>query len=376
MRGASGLVCALSDGFDMAKEKQLPEGARPGTFYVYGLGDPRTSRIYYVGVSANPKDRLHAHIVRPLASLKNWIDALDAVGQRPTLKILETVPEDEDAFVCEHRWIDKLFREGEPLVNVVGRKVWQPSRRATNAGQIAERFKVLRKQLNINQSELGRRAGLCGATICTMESGRRGDTYSIESVAGIAIALGCSIDYLVWGGERPKLDLEKLPPVKHDGRVRITNDFARCVYEKLGALRMRPKDLADRLSVSRQAVNQWLDGKRSPSVRTITKIADALGCRPDELVVACVTELKEQPAPELPAETEQPESVGEQIRWLRRSQGKSPEDVAKATGLSVASILNVEADRTRSPHARTLRLLGKALKFRVIGPFFQLVAAE
>ncbi len=252
---------------------------------VYALVDPRTGRTHYVGVSLHPKRRLYDHTHNPIASIRGWIESLDSVGVRPRLEILQEVPEGEDPVVHENRWIDKLFREGEPLVNVVGRKAWVAPRRATSPGDIGRRVQQMRKKLGLNQQELGRRAGTGGAQICTMESGRKPTVqYSIHTLAGIAIALGCSLDYLVWGGKRPELDLSKVKPRRRDGRLRVVNPFAERIHQRLGVLGITPAALAERLGVSRQAISQALHKHNGPSAATCLKIAEILGCGVTELL--------------------------------------------------------------------------------------------
>ncbi|MGN0730972.1 MAG: helix-turn-helix transcriptional regulator [Treponema sp.] len=41
---------------------------------------------------------------------------------------------------------------------------------------------------------------------------------------------------------------------------------------------MSQKDLAKRLEVSEVTVSRWLNGERDPSIETLNRIADALGC--------------------------------------------------------------------------------------------------
>lgn len=44
------------------------------------------------------------------------------------------------------------------------------------------------------------------------------------------------------------------------------------------------KQLADRLGVKQQNISDWERGERSPSVKNLKKLADALNCRIDDLI--------------------------------------------------------------------------------------------
>lgn len=48
---------------------------------------------------------------------------------------------------------------------------------------------------------------------------------------------------------------------------------------------MRQIDLANALGMSKSTVHCWVTGKSFPEIDTIQQIADALGCRTDDLIV-------------------------------------------------------------------------------------------
>lgn len=48
---------------------------------------------------------------------------------------------------------------------------------------------------------------------------------------------------------------------------------------------MKQIDLAKALGMSKSTVHCWMTGKAFPEIDTIQKIADALGCRTDDLIV-------------------------------------------------------------------------------------------
>ncbi len=68
----------------------------------------------------------------------------------------------------------------------------------------AERIKMLRKQKNIKQSELGEMVGLSSNAISDIERGRR--TTTIEKLVAIADYFEVSIDYLVGRTDNPEIN--------------------------------------------------------------------------------------------------------------------------------------------------------------------------
>jgi hypothetical protein len=80
------------------------------TVEIYGLCDPDSDELRYVGKANNAAKRLKTHILerhlnRPVC---RWVRSLIEQGKAPTLKILEVVPKDqwEDAerrLIAEHR---------------------------------------------------------------------------------------------------------------------------------------------------------------------------------------------------------------------------------------------------------------------------------
>lgn len=79
--------------------------------YIYGLVDPRTNRIRYIGKADNPQRRLTNHLAdarRGVVSVRcRWLRKLMKLGLVPTVEILEEVPVDrwDEA---ERWWIARL----------------------------------------------------------------------------------------------------------------------------------------------------------------------------------------------------------------------------------------------------------------------------
>lgn len=88
-------------------------------YYVYGLVDPRTERIFYVG-KASANDRAFNHLVASKAESKKqlWIDDIRSSNHEPIVEILRYGLESEDvAFEVEAAVIDAIGLEN--LTNVV-----------------------------------------------------------------------------------------------------------------------------------------------------------------------------------------------------------------------------------------------------------------
>ena len=92
--------------------------------HIYGLCDPRSGCLLYIGQSRWPERRLFEHLgdaVRSARPKDKWVRELVMAGLAPTLVLLESVP-DEQANVAEQFYI-ALFRAlGAKLVNAPTRR--------------------------------------------------------------------------------------------------------------------------------------------------------------------------------------------------------------------------------------------------------------
>lgn len=90
--------------------------------YIYGLFDPITDEVRYIGKSNNPIQRLLSHIkdseVKTYPHVLAWIRGLMRKGEKPILKILECVSTDEWK-VAEKEWIANSKESGCNLTNMV-----------------------------------------------------------------------------------------------------------------------------------------------------------------------------------------------------------------------------------------------------------------
>lgn len=88
--------------------------------YIYGLTDPTTGEVRYVGKADNPGRRYQKHIGALGMSEDNhkarWVKKLLSQGKSPGLVILEKVPH-EQWVEAERRWIAHYRAEGARLTN-------------------------------------------------------------------------------------------------------------------------------------------------------------------------------------------------------------------------------------------------------------------
>lgn len=86
--------------------------------FIYGLIDPRTNQIRYIGQSVRPKERLTNHCnEKAHCHRAHWIQSLARDGLKPILLILDTVEPGADWRCVERDWIAYGRTQGWPLTN-------------------------------------------------------------------------------------------------------------------------------------------------------------------------------------------------------------------------------------------------------------------
>lgn len=85
---------------------------------IYGLVDPRTNSIFYVGSTVNPESRIDNHLRRYYTSipLRCALDELGKVGCGVGFRILDMV-DTRYRDAEEYAWIIRCIDMGEPLIN-------------------------------------------------------------------------------------------------------------------------------------------------------------------------------------------------------------------------------------------------------------------
>lgn len=90
------------------------------TVYIYGLQDPETKEIRYIGKANNPNVRYRQHIKGGCLNnqhKRGWINALGKRGLKPELIILETT-DDKNWEMREKYWIKFGIDNDWPLTNI------------------------------------------------------------------------------------------------------------------------------------------------------------------------------------------------------------------------------------------------------------------
>lgn len=92
--------------------------------FIYGLAEPNSLLVRYIGKSSSPKDRLSNHLSRHASyRMRLWVRDLRSRGESPRLVILLRVVPGEDAAEYERKLIS-LYPAGQILNarGVFGRK--------------------------------------------------------------------------------------------------------------------------------------------------------------------------------------------------------------------------------------------------------------
>ena len=95
--------------------------------HIYGLCDPRTGELRYVGKTTQPlKTRLHVHVSHAKNRFRaerarhavNWVKGLLAEELRPEIFVIETIPPYGDWADAEQFWIEYFKSLGSRLCNL------------------------------------------------------------------------------------------------------------------------------------------------------------------------------------------------------------------------------------------------------------------
>ena len=90
---------------------------------IYGLYDPRTDELRYIGQAASAARRHRQHLANLFQSnlqLYKWKLKLDALGLEPRFVVIEEHDNSEDANAAERESIRKARADGIPLLNMAG----------------------------------------------------------------------------------------------------------------------------------------------------------------------------------------------------------------------------------------------------------------
>ncbi len=146
-------------------------------YLIYGLKDPTTGSIRYVGKSSTGLKRPTVHRCRcrdpkNKSHLANWVRGLEAIGLTYEIVILEVLPDNTAFREAEPKWITKLRNEGHDLTNataggegIVGYRHTDETRKKmgdTRKGRVFSpehraALSKARKGKKLNLTEAGRR---------------------------------------------------------------------------------------------------------------------------------------------------------------------------------------------------------------------------
>lgn len=95
------------------------------TFHIYALCEPGTGEVRYIGATHNPVQRMYNHWRLSNSNNHNgwkspsvlWLEALKQLKTKPTMQILEVVPEDQWR-EAERKWIAFYREQGANLTNI------------------------------------------------------------------------------------------------------------------------------------------------------------------------------------------------------------------------------------------------------------------
>ncbi len=134
---------------------RYPTGPYPnrkqGDVSIYALIDPETGLIRYVGKAADPVKRLRYHLAESGLNRtwsQRWIAGLKRRGLRPTLQVLEVVP-DAEWPERERHWIAFHRAAGAPLTNICDGGNGAPGMKHSRATKksLSVYFKAIRKKI-------------------------------------------------------------------------------------------------------------------------------------------------------------------------------------------------------------------------------------
>lgn len=110
---------ATADMIIAALEADRAAEAAANPVSVYGLIDPRTDAVFYIGISSKPERRFSRHLSDDSSAAHHIMNEVQELGLRVELKIFEMFPTRAEAIELE----TNLIRTMPGLTNVAGRLV-------------------------------------------------------------------------------------------------------------------------------------------------------------------------------------------------------------------------------------------------------------
>lgn len=111
-------TCSYEGGAPLPEEGTLEHADFWAMKYIYGLVDPESGQVRYIGKSIRPAQRLQNHMNEVSnCHRSHWLQALKKKGLRPGLVIFEAVQGDWPWQESERFWIKRGRALGWPLTN-------------------------------------------------------------------------------------------------------------------------------------------------------------------------------------------------------------------------------------------------------------------
>lgn len=158
--------------------------------YIYGLVDPLSGNVRYIGQSVNPTYRLryHLRIKKPSTHKEFWINSLLRLGLVPEMIILETTTK-KNSCELEIYWIAWYRNNGFILTNSTDGGDVPPHSKETHKkisiAKIGSKASATAR-LNMSLARIGKKHSLVAKE--KMSAAKKGKRLTAQHAANIAIA--------------------------------------------------------------------------------------------------------------------------------------------------------------------------------------------
>lgn len=167
------------------------------TVEIYGLYDPDTDELRYVGKAKNARKRFRTHLYEKVLSrpVNRWIGGLVKAGKVPVMRVLETVAE-EHWEGAERRLIAQ-YRQTCKLLNLA------------DGGAMPSQTKEQRKKAAkaSNEAQMKRHPAWKNLVRAKQDYARLHSRFSKEKDNPVSLALAAKMRFMMklWAADRPEL---------------------------------------------------------------------------------------------------------------------------------------------------------------------------
>ncbi len=231
-------------------------------YLIYGLKDPTTGSIRYVGKSSTGLKRPTVHRCRcrdpnNKTHLANWVRGLEVIGLTYEIVVLEVLPDNTAFREAEPRWITKLRNEGHDLTNataggegIVGYRHTDETRKkmgATRKGRVFSpehraALSKARQGIKLNLTEERRRQ---------ISESKKGNKYRLGAVLSDEIKTRISA----------KLTGRKQTEEQKELQRKLHEKYAKPFVDQTGNVYSSTKDAVRKLGVEISSLVRVLKGR-------------------------------------------------------------------------------------------------------------------